>query len=221
MHASHAIEELYSALRTVIDEATFGEHREQFAGLRERLVASPQLTAIEPASQDVTNTWLGLSLARENQRWRALSLAARTALPLLRWQTSYRNLPPSPGLASFQDDYSWAPLVLPTDQSPVRLDGVLLGFTLQAPHITYPGHHHEPIEMYGIISGQIDWKIGNGDWQRKKPGDVIVHRSHELHAMRTLDEPCLTWAAWDDFNSNAVYMPELDPPDASMEPIAY
>lgn len=217
----HAIEELYTALRTVIDEATFGQHREQFAALRERLVASPQLHAIEPGAQDVTTAWLEASLVPANPRWRALSLAARAALPQLRWQVSYQNLSPSPGLAGFQNDYSWTPLTLASDQSPVRLDRTLAGFTLQAPHITYPGHHHKPVEIYGIISGHVDWKLGDGDWLRKKPGDVIVHRSHELHAMRTLDEPCLTWVAWDDFNSDAVYMPELDPPEAAMEPIAY
>jgi len=221
LSAPLAIEELYATMRSVVDEATFGEHREAFGDLRSRLVTAPAFSAIEPQRRDVTEQWLEAALATNNQRWRAMSIAARTALPHLRWQISYQNLPPSAGLASFQNDYSWAPLTMPSDEAPVRLDGTLAGFTLQAPHITYPGHHHKPVEIYGIVSGPIEWKLGDGPWQLKQPGDVIVHRSHELHAMRTLDEPCLTWVAWDQFNADSVYMPSLDPPGQTMTPLSY
>lgn len=218
---SQPIQDLYAAIRSVIDEATMGAYREQFAGTRERLADAPRFETIVPTSLTICDQWLGASLADENPRWRAMSIAAQAALPQLRWQVSYKNLPPSPGLASFQDDYAWAPLVMPSDEAPVRTDGMLVGFTVQAPHITYPGHHHKPFEIYGIVSGSIEWRVGNDDWELKRPGDVIVHRSHELHAMRTLDEPCVTWVAWDRFDYDSVYMPELDPPGTSLDAISY
>jgi len=218
---SEAIRQLYVAIRDVIDETTVGDHRETFAKLRNQLSNEPTLHYVEKSGLPVTDRWLTTSLAGENPRWPALSVAAQAALTSLRWQVTYQNLPPSEGLVSFQADYSWVPLVLASDEAPIRLDDALVGFTVQAPHTNYPGHHHKPVEIYGILSGEVQWKLGDGEWQLKRPGDVIVHRSHELHAMRTLDQPCLTWVAWDSRNDDLVYMPSLDPPGHQMEPTRY
>lgn len=215
------IRSLYTAAKSVLTDASDSSDRSPFIGLRERLADDAPIHTIKARSLPVVDGWLETAMAVENERWPELSAAARAGLPELRWQVSYQNLPPSPGLASFQNDYSWAPLVLDSDESPIRLDRALIGFTLQAPGITYPGHHHKPVEIYGVLSGAVEWQVNGGDWELKQPGDVIVHRSHELHAMRTLDEPCLTWVAWDDRNDDPVYMPSLDPPDQTMAPISY
>ena len=70
------------------------------------------------------------------------------------------------------------------------------------------------------MSGTLDWQVGS-TWRTVGPGDVIVHRPHESHAMRTGSEPALTWVAWSSAPNSSVYMPSLDPVDNTMAPMSY
>ena len=60
--------------------------------------------------------------------------------------------------------------------------------------------------MYGIISGTIEWQKGNV-WSTHRPGNIIVHRPFESHAMQTKSEPVLTWVIWPYGPESTVHLP--------------
>ena len=50
--------------------------------------------------------------------------------------------------------------------------------------------------MYVLLSGESMWQRGDEEWQIRRPGDYIYHSPHQLHCMRSLDEPLLAMWAW-------------------------
>lgn len=219
----NAVGHLWHALRPVLLEHAI-PHAPLFDEFALKANRQAPVLALEGASQPVVDQHLATAVSHARGPWQDLAVLVAAATPGLHWLRSYEHLDESPELAAFRDHYSYLQLAGPTfrgRQSPVELDDVLVGFTLQAPNVHYPGHHHEPPELYGIISGEIEWQLGGGAWVTKSPGDVIAHRSHELHAMRTSDAPVLTWVMWPRNPDASVFMPVLDPPGESMEPKTY
>lgn len=219
---SSAVDSLADLLGSAIDEA-LATHTQAdlFDGLA-AAIASRKTARPVPASTNATvDGWLEAAIAAGSPN--DLAAAVLAASPDLPWLRSYEHLDPSPGLAAFQPNYTFLLLFGPTfrgRQAPFESDEILVGFTLQEPNILYPEHHHEPSEMYGVISGELEWLVGD-TWSTVGPGDVIVHRPHESHAMRTGDSPVLTWVAWPHKNTSDIYMPSLDPPEKTMDPIVY
>lgn len=216
--------ELFAEFCSVAERAV-SEHAdgELFDELLPRLRECPQPRRVDTSGHPVVDRWLDRAVDAASPNWSNLArslLGATTDLP---WMTSYQNLEPSDALAQFQPHYTYQLLVGPSrfgHTPPFAHDEIIAGFTLQAPNITYPAHHHAPPEMYGVISGTLDWQVGS-EWTRRQPGDVIVHRPHESHSMRTGDLPALCWVAWPRDAHSHVYMPSLDPPHERMDPIAY
>lgn len=217
---------LYRTLREVLMACGQRPELEHvFGGFGELLPADSMPNAVPVEAPPVIDQWLESAVKEAPSPWSELAEAVFAATPHLRWKKSYTNLSPSPTLAAFQDHYSFLPVVGPAGwsggEAPFLNENVLAGFTLQAPHIDYPGHHHEASELYGVVSGEVDWKIGDGAWVRHGPGDAIAHRPHEMHAMVTHDLPLLNWVAWPALPHSHVYMPVLDPPEQHKAPIAY
>ncbi len=119
---------------------------------------------------------------------------------------SYDN---EPSMADFLLRYGVA-VILGSDRfgrrCPYFSDRATLGVTLQAPNVDYPAHAHEAVEIYYILAGSADWQQGDGGWQRKAPGDFVLHKAHEPHAMRTGEEPLLAMFAWVSDLMSDVYL---------------
>ncbi len=194
-----------------------------FDGLPGRLRLSTPVARVEARTQPVVDAWLDTAVAAAPEPWAALAHALLATSPELDWIVSYEHLASSPVVDAFRPNYSFAALMGPSFRGrnpPFLADGLLAGFSLQAPHVHYPAHHHEPPELYGVMSGDIDWQIGD-TWHAKSPGDLAIHRSHESHSMRTTADPVLTWVCWSRGTGSHVYMPSMDPPDNTMAPITY
>lgn len=71
--------------------------------------------------------------------------------------------------------------------------GLIAGFSLVAPGVTYPDHHHPPEEIYLVLSGGAWWQFG-GSWHEPGPGGIVHNPPGILHAMRGMDVPLL--AIW-------------------------
>ena len=116
-----------------------------------------------------------------------------------------------PAMAGFLERYAVA-VVFGPDRfgltCPYASDRATAGVTLQAPATHYPAHAHAAVEIYFILAGNVDWQQGDGQWARKGPGDFILHRPHEPHAMRTGDEPLLAFFAWVSDLMSDVYLTE-------------
>lgn len=74
-----------------------------------------------------------------------------------------------------------------------RRGGLVAGFSLVAPGVSYPDHHHPPEEIYLVLSGGAWWQAG-GAWHEPGPGGIVHNPPGILHAMRGTDVPLL--AIW-------------------------
>lgn len=215
--------ELWVEIRTVVSGALAAlGHPEPFERLGAQLAAHDHVLPTRRHSQPVVDEWLATAVDAAPEPWRRLAhlVGRATDVP---WIRAYEHLEPTPLLEAYRANYAYLLLAGPVFRGhvpPVLFPELLVAVTLQAPGILYPPHHHGPAEIYGVISGTLDWQVGDS-WTERRPGDVIVHRSHESHAMRTYDEPALCWVAWPNDPESAIYMPSLDPPDQSMAPTAY
>lgn len=121
-------------------------------------------------------------------RMRPDLVAAFKALePQLAWRV--RVLPN--GSPDFADGHASARVLDPTGLE--QRGGLVSGFSLVAPGVTYPEHDHPPEEIYLVLSGGEWWQEG-GAWHGPGPGGIVHNPPGIRHAMRGTDVPLL--AIW-------------------------
>ncbi len=115
-------------------------------------------------------------------------VAAFKALePQLAWRV--RALPN--GSPAFAAGHASARVLDPTGLE--QRGGLVSGFSLVAPGVTYPEHDHPPEEIYLVLSGGEWWQEG-GAWHAPGPGGIVHNPPGIRHAMRGTDVPLL--AIW-------------------------
>jgi quercetin dioxygenase-like cupin family protein len=89
---------------------------------------------------------------------------------------------------------------------PLEAPDCRVGFTVMAEATTYPLHYHPAVELYWVIAGNAQWQTPTSD-RIVPPGDLVLHRSNEPHAMRTFDEPLLALWGWTgEIDAPAIYL---------------
>jgi hypothetical protein len=191
--------ELYDGLRRLLD------------GVTRRLAESPGADATEALAR-LAQQNLDISTFRELEprQLKALRhlapcvaetmllcpfLAARIAAveDHLRWLQTPSYTDELLG-AGFVDNYGWCELVGPNGFFPG--DDFLLGFLLMGPHLDYRDHYHPAPELYWPLTGDTEWRQGNGDYHKPAAGTVIWHSPMERHATRTGERPLLALWMW-------------------------
>lgn len=109
----------------------------------------------------------------------------------LYWRQRYDTGPVS---ESFFDNFGLATLVSP--DGPAVNATVKVGLIILGPGELYPNHAHPAGEFYAILAGSPDWRIGDGPWHSRQPGDLIHHETNVPHAARTRDNALLALYAW-------------------------
>ncbi len=128
--------------------------------------------------------------------------AAIAALPgALPWHYHYA---PRPGEAALAERIGFAELIGPN--GPLTAPECRVGFTLMAPGTFYPLHAHPAIELYLVISGTSGWTTP-GAVRIVAPGQFVLHRSNQPHAMRTFGQPLLALYGWrGDIHTSSYYL---------------
>ena len=202
---------LVDAIRAVCED---GVTREVSAaeGLRQIRRALDGLGDLRPGTSQnlsVVKTYLGDCRALAHDPLAERLVTALDGEPdAVAWCPS-KSYDDEPSMADFLPHYAVAVIVGPDRfgrRCPYFSDLATLGVTLQAPNVDYPAHAHEAVEIYYILAGSVDWQQGGGGWQRKAPGDFVLHRAHEPHAMRTGEEPLLAMFAWISDLMSDVYL---------------
>ncbi len=89
---------------------------------------------------------------------------------------------------------------------PLQAPDCRVGFTVMAEGTTYPMHSHPAVELYLVIAGHAQWCTPTSD-RIMPPGELVLHRSSEPHAMQTFDEPLLALWGWTgEINAPATYV---------------
>lgn len=128
--------------------------------------------------------------------------AALAALPdPLSWRYSY---PPRADTTDLAERIAFAELIGP--RAPLTAPGCRAGLTLIAPHTLYPLHAHPAIELYLVIAGHAQWTTPEAE-RIVPPGNFVLHRANQSHAMRTFAEPLLALYGWrGDIDTPAFYL---------------
>lgn len=95
---------------------------------------------------------------------------------------------------SFLDGYAYAGFAGP--DAPLLCAAPRGGLVLLGPDVEYPSHHHQPKEVYLVLTPGSQWCLDEGDWFDVDAGDLIFHDSWQMHAMRTREQPLLAFAGW-------------------------
>jgi hypothetical protein len=95
---------------------------------------------------------------------------------------------------SFLDGYAYAGFSGP--DAPLLCAVPRGGLVLLGPDVEYPNHHHQPREVYLVLTPGSQWCLDEGDWFDVAAGDLIFHDRWQMHAMRTRAHPLLAFAGW-------------------------
>ena len=147
-------------------------------------------------------TILGSAIAAGRDSGVAVIADGLAKLPVpLPWHYHYAT---RPGQADLADSIGFAELIGPN--APLTAPTCRIGFTLMAASTFYPMHAHPAIELYLVIAGCAQWITPDSD-RIVPPGDFVLHRANEPHAMRTFADPLLALYAWrGDIDAPAVYL---------------
>jgi mannose-6-phosphate isomerase-like protein (cupin superfamily) len=78
----------------------------------------------------------------------------------------------------------------------------------------YTWHHHPAEEMYLVVAGQGEFLRSGMPPETLGPGGTAFHDSNQPHALRTHDQPILTYVIW---RNNLGIKPGLTPPERIVE----
>lgn len=95
---------------------------------------------------------------------------------------------------AFLDGYAYAGFSGP--DAPILCAAPRGGLVLLGPDVVYPSHHHQPREVYLVLTPGSQWCLDEGEWFDVSPGDLLFHDSWQMHAMRTREQPLLAFAGW-------------------------
>jgi mannose-6-phosphate isomerase-like protein (cupin superfamily) len=159
---------------------------------------------VSPGS-DYTATLAPAIAAGRNHDVASVAEAMAALLGPLPWRYSY---PPRPASLIHPVDLgeriAFAELIGP--RAPLSAPGCRAGFTLMAPDTFYPLHAHPAIELYLVIAGHAQWTTPEAE-RIVPPGEFVLHRSSQAHAMRTFAEPLLALYGWSgDIDTPASYI---------------
>jgi len=169
----------------------------------------PNIPDYVPAKEMVSESRFSKDFLVLHQLGRALELAKagpfyplvqmfEEICPYLQWSQN-PNYTEANCDRSFLDGYAYAAFSGP--QGPIHLDAPRGGFMLMGPNVFYRDHHHEPEEVYLVLTPGAQWRLDQGEWFDVAAGDLILHKKWQMHAIRTGTEPLLAFAGWTEVGS--------------------
>ena len=149
--------------------------------------------------QEVTPAYLAaadfLSTANAtiNPRIQALLAVFERHKNRLRWEQSYKK---EDGLvsAAMLAGYGFAEII--GQRGPFVSDRIRAGIGIWGPDIVYPRHQHEAEEIYVVLAGAAEFKLGSGVETRQSVGDVVYVESNMPHGFRTTDQSLVVYYLW-------------------------
>lgn len=121
------------------------------------------------------------------------------------WRRSYTQAQVGPEMMA---RYGYLELYGPTGHYLASEGRAYLGYW--GSHLNYARHWHEAEELYYVAAGSAEFETDEGKvWRRE--GEVQEHSSNQPHAMRTGEQPILTFVLWRGAGMEGLpYMPEGD-----------
>lgn len=111
----------------------------------------------------------------------------------LRWEQSYRK---QDGLVPREmlDGYGFAEII--GQRGPFISDRIRAGIGVWGPGIVYPRHRHQAEEVYILLAGSAEFKIGKSEELECGAGEVVFVESNTMHEFRTTDQALVVYYLW-------------------------
>lgn len=139
--------------------------------------------------------FLGEAIADTNRQTRALVEIFERHKHRLRWEQSYRKADAVVPEAMLEG-YAFAEII--GKQGPFVSDRIRAGVGIWGPDILYPLHQHQAEEVYVVLSGAAQFKIGSTEATERTTGDVVHVESNTRHGFRTADQTLVVYYLWQD-----------------------
>ena len=148
--------------------------------------------AVEPAHLPAANFLAG-AIASANQQNRALLEIFERHKDRLRWEQSYRK---EDGVVpdAMLEGYAFAEII--GEQGPFVSDRIRAGIGIWGPDIFYPRHQHQAEEIYIVLAGSAEFKIGPAEKTIYSTGEVIYVESDTPHGFRTGGQSLVLYYLW-------------------------
>ena len=137
--------------------------------------------------------FLGAAVPTGNQQTRPLLETFERCSNRLRWEQSYRKedqLVPDEML----ENYAFAEII--GKQGPFVSDRIRAGIGIWGPQIAYPRHQHQAEEIYIVLAGATEFRIGEAEETLYKTGDVALVESNTWHGFRTTGQIFVVYYLW-------------------------
>jgi len=148
--------------------------------------------AVEPAHLPAANLLAG-AIASTDQHTCPLVETFERHKNHLCWEQSYRkedDVVPDAML----EGYAFAEII--GKQGPFVSDRIRAGIGIWGPRIVYPRHQHQAEEIYIVLAGAAEFKIGEAKETRYQIGDVVSVESNTWHGFRTTDQILVVYYLW-------------------------
>lgn len=96
--------------------------------------------------------------------------------------------------ADFLQRFGWFELVGPNGHYLSQKVRMTVGYW--GPNLDYGRHQHIPEELYTVVSGSGVFLLDDQPTLTLGPGDTRLHPSNQPHALKTTDQPILTFVLW-------------------------
>ena len=137
--------------------------------------------------------FLAAAIPTGNQQTRALLETFERHRNRLHWEQSYRK---EDGVVpdAMLESYAFAEII--GKQGPFVSERIRAGIGIYGPDIEYPRHQHQAEEIYIVLAGGADFKIGEAEIARYESGDVVSVESNTWHGFRTSDQTLVVYYLW-------------------------
>ena len=137
--------------------------------------------------------FLSAAIPTGNQQTRTLLETFERHGNRLHWEQSYRK---QDGVVpdAMLEGYAFAEII--GKQGPFVSDRIRAGIGIYGPDIQYPRHQHQAEEIYIVLAGGAEFKIGDAEEARYETGDVVSVKSNTWHGFRTCDQILVIYYLW-------------------------
>ena len=137
--------------------------------------------------------FLSQASSTTNQATEALVAGFQRHKNRLCWEQSYKQkegLVPDAMLAG----YAFAEII--GQQGPFVSERIRAGIAIWGPHIDYPRHQHEAEEIYVVLAGCAEFKVGTTRSAWRSTGEVVYVESNTPHGFRTTEHSLVVYYLW-------------------------
>ena len=140
-----------------------------------------------------TADFLGAAIANTDQQTHALVETFERHKSRLHWEQSYKK---EDGVVpdAMLEGYAFAEII--GKRGPFVSESIRAGIGVWGPDIVYPRHQHQAEEVYVVLAGAAEFKIGAAEETRCSAGDVVYVESNEPHGFRTTDQSLVIYYLW-------------------------